>query len=101
MLKRAEEGDQETEQQKPQPAEEEAEGVAGCGETRVDGIALAVPEIVAAHAVLGFEMADDRFDGGTPAHLALDLWCHAPFLPGDEDPEFVIGRRVVAAVALV
>ena len=70
--------DQESEQQKPEPAEEEAEVVAGRGENGVDGVALAVPEIVAAHAVLGFEMTDDGLDGGSPAHLALDLGRHAP-----------------------
>jgi hypothetical protein len=30
-------------------------------------------EMVAAHAVLGLEMADDRLDGGAPSHLAFDL----------------------------
>jgi hypothetical protein len=35
-----------------------------------------VPEIVAAHPVLGFEMADDGLDGGTPSQLAFDLWIH-------------------------
>ena len=28
--------------------------------------------MVAAHAVLGFEMADDRLDGGVPSHLPFD-----------------------------
>ena len=51
--------------------------------------------------MLGFEMADDRLDGGPSAQLAFDLGCHAPFLAGDEDPELVIGSRVVAAVSLV
>src|SRR2546428_10799441 len=40
-------------------------------------------------------------DGGPAAQLAFDLGCHAPFLAGDEDPELVVGRRVVAAVSLV
>jgi hypothetical protein len=60
-----------------------------------------VPEIVAAHAVLGLEMADHGFDCRPAARLALDRRCHAPFLARDEDPELVIGRRVVAAVSLV
>jgi hypothetical protein len=46
-------------------------------------------------------MPDDGLDGGTPAHLAFDLGRHAPLLTGDEDPELVIGRRIVAAIALV
>ncbi len=41
---------------------------------------LAMPEVVAAHAVLGFEVADDRLDGGAPSQLALDLWRHPPLL---------------------
>ena len=62
---------------------------------------LAEPEIVAAHAVLGLEMADDGLDGGPAAQFALDPGCHASLLAGDEDPELVIGRRVVAAISVV
>ena len=58
----------------------QAEVVAGGGEDGVDGVARAEPEIVAAHAVLGFEMADDGLDGGAAAQFALDLVGHAPFL---------------------
>lgn len=47
---------------KPQPPEQEAEVVAGGGEDGIDGIALAVPEIVPAHAVLGLHVTDDRLD---------------------------------------
>ena len=61
-------------QQKPEPADEAAEVVAGGGEDGVDGIAATVGEIVAAHAVLGFEMADDGLDGGPAAQFALDRW---------------------------
>ena len=88
-------------QQKPQPADEEAEVVSGGGEDGIDGITLAIAEIVAAHPMLGFEMADDGLDGGASSHLALDLWGDAPLLACDEDPELVIGRRVVAAITLV
>jgi hypothetical protein len=35
------------------------------------------------------------------AQLALDRGCHAPFLARDQEPELVIGRRIVAAVSLV
>jgi hypothetical protein len=45
------------------------------------------------HAMLCFEMADDRLEGGPAAQLAFDLGCHAPFLAGDEGPELVIGAR--------
>ena len=88
-------------QQKPEPADEAAEVVAGGGEDGVDGVAATEPEIVAAHAVLGLEMADDGLDGGPAAQFALDRGRHASLLAGDEDPELVIGRRVVAAIALV
>lgn len=47
------------------------EVVAGSGEDDIDGVAVAVPQVVAAHPVFGFEIADDRLDGGAPAHLAL------------------------------
>ena len=44
-------------------------------------------------------MADDRFDGGSPAHLAADGLGDTPDLTGDPDLEPV--RMVVAAIALV
>jgi hypothetical protein len=47
-------------QQELQPAEETPEVVAGGGEDGVGGVALAVPEIVPAHSMLGFEVADHR-----------------------------------------
>ena len=56
-------------------------------------------EVVAAHAVLGLEMADDGLDGGAAPDLALDLRRHAPLLARGVDPELVIGRGVVAAIA--
>src|SRR5215510_468024 len=55
-----------------EPAQEQAEVVAGSGEHGVDAIAIAAGEIVAAHAVILLEVADDGFDGGAPAHLAAD-----------------------------
>ena len=100
-MKHRKESDEDAAQQEPEPSDQAAEVVADGGEDGVGGVAPTVPEIVAAHAVLGFEMADDRLDGGPAAQLAFDLGCHAPFLAGDEDPELVIGRRVVAAVSLV
>ena len=60
-------------QQEPQPPDEEAEVVTGGGKHGVGGVAGAVGEIIAAHAVLFLEMADDGLDGGSPSHLALDL----------------------------
>ena len=60
---------------------------------------MAVMEIVAVHAVLVLDVADDRLDGRTAAHLSLDLRGDAALLLGSEDFELVIGRRIVAAVA--
>jgi hypothetical protein len=36
---------------------------------------VAVGEIVAAHSMLFFEMADDGLDGGAAFHLSFDLRC--------------------------
>lgn len=54
--------------------------VAGGGEDGIDGVALVMPEVIAAHSMFGFEMADDRLDGGSPSQLASDLGCHPPLL---------------------
>jgi len=56
-------------------------------------------EMIAAHAVLSLEMADDRFDSGTPSHLPFDAWRDAALLTRDEDLELVFGRRVVAVIS--
>jgi hypothetical protein len=55
-----------------EPFEQQAEVVSNGGEDGVCGIAGLMGEIVAAHAVLGFEMSDDRLDGGASSQLALD-----------------------------
>jgi hypothetical protein len=63
---------------------------------------LASPRLnLAAHAVLGFGMADDGLDGRPTAKITLDLRRHPSLLPRDEDPELVIGSGIVAAVALL
>ncbi|MET4359398.1 hypothetical protein ABIC08_009380 [Bradyrhizobium sp. RT9b] len=67
-------------QQEPEPADQAAEITAEGGNNGADGVALAMPELVAADAMLGFEVADDRPDGGAPSQLALDLRRHPPFL---------------------
>ena len=56
-------------------------------------------KVVASHAVMFFEVADDRLDGGAPFELALDLRRDAALLAGRVDLELVIGRGVVAAIA--
>ncbi len=57
--------------------------------------------MIAAHAVLGLEMADDRLDGGPPLELAFDLGRDAALLTCGKDPELIIGRRVVTAIASI
>ena len=54
-------------QQKPEPADQAAEVVAGGGEDGVVGVAAPEPEIVAAHEVLGLGMTNDGLDGGPAA----------------------------------
>ena len=80
-----------------QPAQEETEVVSGGGEDGVDAVAVASLEIIAAEAVLGLEMADDRLDGGAAFHLAADRLGDTANLAADPDPELV--RMVVAAIA--
>jgi hypothetical protein len=54
--------------------------VISSGKDGIVGIAMTERGIVAAHAVFGFELADDGFDGG-PAQFALDPRCDASPLP--------------------
>src|SRR5579862_5192840 len=58
-------------------------------------------EIVAAHAMLAFGVADNRFDGGPAAQVALDLFRHVALLAREIDLEAKVRRRVVAAVAAI
>ena len=74
------------------------EVVAGGGENGVDAVALGALEIVATHAVLGLEMADDGLDGGAAFHLAPDGDGDPADLAGDPDPELV--GVTMAAIAL-
>lgn len=67
----------------------------------VGRVAWAMGEVISIHTVLGLQTSDDGFDGRPAFHLAFDLGCHAPLLTGDEDPELVVGRRVVSAVCLI
>jgi hypothetical protein len=51
--------------------------------------------------MLGPEMADDRLDGGPAAQFTLDGGRYPSLLAGEEDPELVIERCIVAAISLV
>src|SRR6516162_8585178 len=88
-----------SQQQRPETSEEAAEVVAGGGEHGVDGVAAGVGKVIAAHAVMFLEMADDGLNGGTPFELALNLRRDAALLAARVDLELVIGWGVVAAIA--
>src|SRR2546427_11087368 len=82
-----------------QPAQEEAEVVAGGGQDRIAAVAVAALEIIAPHAVFGLGVADDRLDRGAALHLAADRSGHPAHLAGDPHPELLL--VIVAAIALV
>ena len=88
-------GGQDFAQQEPEPPEQDAEVVADRGEHGVDGVAGAVSEVTASHAVLGLEVTDHGLDRSTPLELAFDLRCNATLLAGGVDLELVTGRRIV------
>src|SRR5262249_8205984 len=71
----------------------------GGGQHRTDAIAVAPFEIIAAHTVLGLDVANDRLNSGAPFHLAADRRGDAARLAGDPDPELLL--VIVAAIALV
>jgi hypothetical protein len=48
-------------------------------------VAADVGEVIAAHAVMFLEMADDGLNGGTPCELALDLRREAALLAAHVD----------------
>jgi hypothetical protein len=72
-----------------EPAQEEAEVVTGGGQHGIDAVAVAPFEIIAAHAVLSLDVAEDRLDCGAPFHLAADRGGDATCLAGDPYPELL------------
>ncbi len=50
-------------EQKSEPCQEASEVIAGGGEHGIDRVSGASGEIVSAHPMFGFGMADDRLDG--------------------------------------
>ena len=69
-----------------EPSQEQAEVVAGSGKDSVDAVAEAPLEIVAVHAVLGLDVADDGLDSRATLHLATDGSRDAADLTRDPDP---------------
>lgn len=65
---------------KHEPAEQQAEVVSDGGEDGIDGVAAGMGEVIAVHSVVGFEMADDGFDGGSSFELTFDGLGDASFL---------------------
>ena len=57
-------------QKRLEPAQEQAEVIAGSREDGIDAVAVAALEVIAIHAVLGLDVADDGLDGGAALHLA-------------------------------
>jgi len=82
-----------------QPFEQEREVVASGRQNGVDGIALSVGKVIAAHSVFALDVADHRLDSRSSSHLAFDGRCHAALLAGGEDPELVALWGIVAAIA--
>src|ERR1700732_391051 len=82
-----------------EPAQEQAEVVAGGGEDRVDAVTMSAFEVVATHPMAVLEMADHGLDGGAASHLAADGLGDPADLSADPYLEPV--GIVVAAIALV
>jgi len=83
----------------PQPPEDEAEVVADGAHDGVDVVSAAAVQEVSAQVAVGFAMADDGFDGGSPPEFLPDLAVDAAVLAGFEDPAGL--WRMLAAVAFV
>ena len=86
-------------QQKRQPCEEAPEVIADGSEHGVDRVARRMGEIIAAHAMLGFHVADDRLNGGPSPQLAFDVLGDVALLTRDINLEAMRSRRVVTAIA--
>jgi hypothetical protein len=65
----------------------------------VDAVAVAALEVVAAHLVLGLDVADDGLDRGAATHLAADRGGDATHLGADPDAELL--QVIVPAGAFV
>src|ERR1700716_179776 len=85
-------------QQNAEPGHEAAEVVASGGKHGVDGVAGLAGEVIAAHSVFGFGVADERLNRRSAPHLAFDRIGHPALLAGSKDLEEVFGWRVVALV---
>jgi hypothetical protein len=52
-------------------------------------------EIIAAHAMLGFDVADDRLDGGPSPQLAFDALADAALLARDINLDASINATIL------
>jgi hypothetical protein len=75
------------------------EVVASGREHGLPAVVVVLFEIISGHAVLGFDVADDGLNGGTPFHLAADRGSDATGRAGNQHAELLLA--IVAAIALV
>ncbi len=95
----APESGQEQAQENSEPCQEAPEVISGGGEHGVDGVAVAVGEEVAVHAMIVFGVSDDRLDGGAAFELSSDGVGDAALLALRVNLELVLFRGVMAFVA--
>jgi ectoine hydroxylase-related dioxygenase (phytanoyl-CoA dioxygenase family) len=88
-------GEDEGGQQKRPPCEEAPEVIADGSEHGVDRVARRMGEIIAAHAMLGFHVADDRLNGGPSPQLAFDVLGDVALLTRDINLEAMRSRHAV------
>jgi hypothetical protein len=81
------EGSDDDTQELCEPSQEQAEVIAGSGEDTVDPVAEGSLEMIAIHAVLGLDVADDGLDSRATLHLATDGSCDAADPTRDPNPE--------------
>ena len=95
----APESGQEQAQENSEPGQEAPGVISGGGEHGVDGVAVAVGEEVAVHAMIVFGVSDDRLDGGAAFEVSSDGVGDAALLALRVNLELVLFRGVMAFVA--
>ena len=68
---------------KPELSEDDAQIVAGGGEDRVYGIAIAAVQVISPHQAIVFGVSDDGFDGVAALERAAQCSGEAALLAGD------------------
>ena len=83
---------------KRQPSQEPSEVVANGGEDGVDGIAGGVRQMIAAHAVISFQVSDHRLDRRAPPHEPFYRVRHAALLSCGVDADVVRRGCIVSTI---